>query len=103
MALKKLCCLLFLSILTLSTQALSAGMQQTVQINTHFRSVLLKPTWLLILRDMESGQILPYIYDVRGNDNFWLAFSMERTYRVTVSNLQFGKYAVIHNFCNLQN
>jgi hypothetical protein len=103
MALKKLCCLMFLGFLAFSTQVQSAGMQQTVQINTHFRSVLEKPTWLLILRDVESGQVLPYIYDVRGNDNFWIAFSTERTYRVTVSNLTFGKYAVIHNFCDLQN
>lgn len=107
MAIKKLCRLYFLSLLSLVfalNQAYANSLlQQTLQIHTQFKSILGKPTWLLILRDMESGQILPYQYDIKQNDNFWLAFSSEKSYRITVSRLKFGNFAAINNFCGLEN
>ena len=75
---------------------------QSIQINTHFQSVAGKPSWLLIVRDVESGQVSPYIFDIRNNDNFWIAFTYGRSYRVSVSNLKWGPYAIINNFCNLE-
>lgn len=91
--------LLFCSSLTFGKNFLG----ETLQINTHFRSLTGKPTWLLIVRDVDSGQVSPYLFDIRKNDNFWLAFTFGRAYRVTASTLKFGPYAVIHNFCHLQN
>jgi len=77
--------------------------QETVQINTSFRYFLGKPTWLLILRDVDSGVVLPYIYDIRSGDNFWLAFSSGRNYQVQASLMQFPPYdAEIRNFCRLE-
>ena len=73
-----------------------------LQINTHFRQILSRPTWVLILRDIDSGQVLPYLFDLRQNDNFWVAFSSSQTYQVTLSTLQFDTGDEVHNFCNLQ-
>lgn len=76
---------------------------QTLQIYTHFQTFIGKPTWLLIVRDVESGLVSPYIFDIRNNDNFWIAFTFGHHYRVTTSKVTFGKYAVINNFCGLEN
>lgn len=105
MAIKHLCQVGLLSICLMHqteslAQALFAG--DTIQIYTQFHSVIGKPSWLLILRDMDTGQVLPYVYDIRNNNNFWLALPMSHHYRVTVSTLTFGPFAVIHNFCHLQ-
>jgi len=75
---------------------------QTLQINTRFRSIIGKPTWLLIIRDIDTGIVLPYLFDIRNNQDFWVAFTFARDYRVTVSELKFGPFAVIHNFCHLE-
>jgi len=78
-------------------------MGQTLQINTHFRSITGNPVWLLIIRDLDSGVVLPYMFDIKNNDNFWLAFSFSRNYVITASHLKFGPFAVINNFCHLEN
>jgi hypothetical protein len=76
---------------------------ETLQINTQFRSVMGKPTWLLIIRDVNTGVVIPYIFDIRENSNFWVAFTYGHSYRITASTLKFGPFAIIHNFCLLEN
>lgn len=76
---------------------------QTLQINTRFRSIIGKPTWLLIIRDIDTGVVVPYLFDIRNNQDFWVAFTFARDYQVTVSELKFGPFAVIHNLCHLEN
>lgn len=105
MAIKKLCRLFLMSMslfMPLHSYA-DNELGQVIQINTHFKSIIGKPTWLLIVRDVESGQILPYMYEVKNNDNYWIAFTVGRSYRIVASNLTFGPYAKIHNFCNMEN
>lgn len=75
---------------------------QAIQINTHFRTLLGNPVWLLILRNEESGAVVPYLFDIRQKDNFWVAFAFGRIYRVTVSNLKFDEHFSISNFCGLE-
>src|SRR5579864_529478 len=72
---------------------------QTLQINTHLDSMVGQPEWLLIIRDVDSGIVIPYLFDFKENDNFWVAFATARNYKVTVSNLNFGRLGVITNFC----
>ena len=76
---------------------------QTISINTFFSCVSGSPSWLLILRDLDTGQVVPYLYDIRRENNAWLAFSYGRAYQITVSTLTFGPFAVLHNFCGLEN
>lgn len=75
---------------------------ETLQIYTQFHAVFGKPSWVLILRDVESGQVLPYLFDIRNNENYWVAFSFGHSYQVVASTLTFGTFAVIHNFCQLE-
>lgn len=77
-------------------------MSQSVQINTHFRSITGKPVWLLVVRDANTGVVVPYMFDIRINDNFWIALSPGRNYIITASTLKFGPFAIIHNFCHLE-
>lgn len=85
------------------------GLGQTIQIYTQLHSFVGKPTWLLIIRDVDHGQIIPYLYDIRRGDNTWLAFTYSRNYLISVSNLQFSPYRrdpfrskKINNFCHLE-
>jgi len=105
MAIKKFYVLLWLLISICSgITPVFAGnpMSQTVQINTRFRSITGKPVWLLVLRDANTGVVVPYMYDLRLTDNFWLALSSGRNYIITASTLKFGPFAIIHNFCHLE-
>lgn len=98
---QKLLALFSLIITTLSAHA-DNPFGETLQIYTHFRAVLGKPEWVLILRDVESGQVLPYLFDIRNDENYWVAFSFGHSYRVVSSSLKFGVYANIKNFCHLE-
>lgn len=89
----------------------NAGLGQTIQINTRLRSFLGKPSWLLIIRDVDHGENIPYLFDFSRGNNFWIAFTRSRNYLITVSNLQFSTYKSrlneyktyrINNFCQLE-
>lgn len=102
---KRLILSLAASLFTLFFSSFAAAQNplgQVIQINTNFKSIAGKPSWLLIIRNEETGQIFPYIFDVKTRDNYWLAFTYGRSYRITASKLTFGPYAVIHNFCKLE-
>jgi hypothetical protein len=76
---------------------------QTIQIYTQFRHFEGKPTWTLIIRDVDTGLVSPYVFDFRNKENYWVAFTFGHNYRVTASNLRFGTFAEIPNFCGLEN
>ncbi|GEM_PF-1862698 len=106
MAIKKLCQvgLLTVSFFSLSLFAYERTFnEQTIQINTRLHKLYGNPSWLLIIRDEESQRVFPYVFDFNSLDNFWVVFSHARSYRVTVSRLQFGPYGEINNFCHLEN
>ncbi|HTM63872.1 MAG TPA: hypothetical protein VL360_05165 [Gammaproteobacteria bacterium] len=76
---------------------------QTIQIHTNLRSFIGKPTWLLIIRDVDHNQIIPYLYDFSDNDNYWIALTYSRNYLITVSELTMNPYGrKFSNFCNLE-
>ena len=77
---------------------------QSIQIYTNLTSFVGKPTWLLIIRDIDSNQNIPYVYDFERGDHFWLAFTFGRNYLITVSKLVFNPYRnkKINNFCGLE-
>jgi hypothetical protein len=106
MAIKKICQTVLLSTCLLSmlnVHAQDSPFGQTFQINTRLNSYVGKPSWLLIIRDVETGQVLPYLYDFNGTENFWVGFTYAHSYQITVSELEFGPpNATIHNFCHLQ-
>lgn len=105
MTIRKCFALLWLGLaVSFSTTSANANnaLGQTIQINTRFHAVIGNPVWLLILRNADTGVVLPYLYDVRNPDNFWIALSDGRNYTVTASTLKFGPFAVIHNFCHLE-
>lgn len=79
------------------------GMGQVLQINTHFKTVYGTPTWLLIVRDVDTGLVTPYQFDIHKEKNYWIAFTYGHSYRITASSLSFGHFAKINNFCKLQN
>lgn len=106
MTIRKFCILLCISIAIFSKMTMVNAANligQTLQINTRFHSITGKPVWLLVLRDADTGVVVPYMYDIRNNDNFWLALSYGRNYIITASTLKFGPFAMIHNFCHLEN
>lgn len=82
---------------------------QTIQINARLHSFVGKPSWLLIIRDVDNNRTIPYLFDFKRGTNFWLAFTYSRNYLITVSNLQFSPYSrdpykikKIKDFCHLE-
>lgn len=96
------CALLALCLLANPSVKAQEQIRQTLSIYTNFTSIVGDPSWMIELRDIESGQVFPYIFDIHENRNFWLAFSKERSYRVVASVLTFGPYLTINNFCGLE-
>lgn len=94
--------LFWLFVLSINAAFAQNPFGQTLQISTHFRHVVGHPTWLLIVRDVETGVVSPYLFDIHDNDNFWIAFTFGHSYRVTASTLKFGPFAIIHNFCHIE-
>lgn len=85
------------------------GLGQTIQIYTQLRSFVGRPSWLLIIRDIDHNQNIPYLYDFTQGDNFWLALTYGHNYLIEASTLQFAPYhrnpfttRVIHDFCHLE-
>lgn len=84
---------------------------QTIQIYTRFHAFVGKPTWLLIVRDVDNNQNIPYLFDITRGYNFWVVFVPSRNYLITVSRLQISSYQSrtntfknirVNNFCNLE-
>jgi hypothetical protein len=87
---------------------------QTIQISTRLHSFVGRPSWLLIIRDVDNGQNIPYIFDFKRGENTWVALTYGRNYLITVSQLQFAPYhnnpykenpytqKTINNFCQLE-
>lgn len=76
---------------------------QTIEITTDLKSFVGKPSWLLIIRDVDHGQNIPYLFDFEGTDNGWVAFTYGRNYEILTSEIQFSPYGrKTNNFCNLQ-
>lgn len=75
-----------------------------IRIYTHLKEgIIAKPTWVLVLRDRETGTTAPYLFDFRQSDHFWQALSPGRQYEITISNLRFHPFpAEFKNFCGLE-
>jgi hypothetical protein len=95
---------MLLSLFAPICQADENGFGQSIQIYTRLTSFVGKPSWLLIIRDIDNNENLPYLYDFEQGDNFWLAFTFGRNYLITASNLVFNPYPnkKISNFCGLE-
>jgi hypothetical protein len=85
------------------------GMGQTIQINTRFHSYTGRPSWTLIIRDIDHEQNIPYVFDITKGTNFWVALTYSRNYLISVSTMQFSPYRRypgntkrIRNFCHLE-
>ncbi len=80
-----------------------ADFGQIINISTHLRSLSSKASWLLIIRDMDHGHNIPFVYDFESGINYWAALTYSRNYVITVSELTFyPSKRKIYNFCNLQ-
>ncbi len=91
----------FLSPIALADDGNSIG--QTLKIRTNLRTFLGKPAWLLIVRDVDHNQNIPYLYDFTTGSNYWMALTYGTNYLITVSEVTFNPYErKIKNFCNLE-
>lgn len=92
-----LCLTLSLLLIALSCTArsvnASGNMGQAIQINTQLHSFVGRPSWLLIVRDVDSGESFQYLYDMERGNNFWLALTYGRNYLITASSMQFAPYS----------
>jgi len=103
MAIRKLCSRLLVSYL-LSYAILANAynpLGQTIQIHTALSSIVGRPSWLIIIRDINNGQVLPYLFDITDRDNVRVFFTFGQAYQITASHLQFNDHTLLSNFCGL--
>lgn len=80
------------------------GFGQIIELNTFFEGYVGMPSWLLIVRDIDHNQNIPYVYDFYQGRNGWIAFTYGHNYEVLASQMRFDPYGeVINNFCGLEN
>jgi len=84
---------------------------QTIEINTDFHSFIGKPSWLIMIRDVDHNQNYPYLFDIKRGDNYWVIPTHSRNYLITASTLKINTYQArtnaykqyqIRNFCHLE-
>lgn len=89
----------------------SDGLGNTIQIYSHLRSYVGKATWLLIIRDVDHGQNIPYFFEFSKGDDSWVVFTYSRDYLILASRLQIESYQGLYNtyknyrifnFCGLE-
>jgi hypothetical protein len=87
------------------------GFGAMLQIYTRLHSFIGKPSWLLVIRDEDHDQVIPYVFDIERGQNVWLAFTYSTHYQIVASTLQIGTYQsngnnyaqyTINDFCHLE-
>lgn len=101
--------LLSLSFISSPGKAQGDGLGNIIQIHSRLHSFVGRPSWLIVVRDVDHNQNIPYIFDFRRGNNFWFAFTFGRNYLISVSNLQFSpcrrnpyRSTRSNNFCNIE-
>lgn len=91
--------------------SLSYAQGQAIQINTRFDSWVGKPTWVLMIRDLDHNINIPYVFQISHSDSYWVALTFGRNYLISASTLQILLYIPrwnqyrnyrVDNFCNLE-
>jgi hypothetical protein len=68
-------------------------------------------TWLLVIRDIDHNQNIPYVFQVTQGSQFWVALSYGRNYTIVASRMKMANYHAnsnrysnneIKNFCGLE-
>ena len=76
-----------------------ADVSQIIQIHTRFTKVWDTASWLVIVHDLDSSGVYPYVFDLVDADNFFLIYTNARNYRLD-SVLQFDlSQQKFHHFC----
>ncbi len=93
--------LILAALLAACSCSIYAQESMTIQINTHFKEIEGKPSWLLIVYDLDSSAVYPYLFDINERNNHFTIYTNSMNYRL-VSIMQFSKEdKKIANFCNL--
>lgn len=117
--LKQTCLASFIIFLSLTASPVHAqkpvvindALGQTIQISTALYDVVGFATWTLIIRDIDHGINVPYIFDLYRGEQFFVALTYGYDYQILESKLTLVKYKpyynayrkfVINNFCHLQ-
>lgn len=91
--------------------AFSQGGPNTIEIRTRFSSYVGKPSWLLTIRDVDTGESYPYMFDIKKGENYWVVPTHGYNYLITISNLRISTYDEswnmykqyeINDFCHLE-
>lgn len=87
------------------------GLGQVLQITTRLHYFVGRPSWTLIIRDLDHNQNMPYLFDISRGDNHWVVFTYGTNYLITASRLQIETYQSkyntykqyrLNNFCHLE-
>lgn len=76
---------------------------QILKINLNLQRFIGKPAWLIVIRDVDHNQNIPYLYDITRNQDYFVALTYGHDYYVVTSEMTLNPYDVkIRNFCGLE-
>ncbi len=76
---------------------------QVLKINLNLQRFIGKPSWLIVIRDVDHGQNIPYLFDIKQNQDYWIALTYGHDYYVVASEIAMNPYdKKITNFCDLE-
>src|SRR5579862_8512330 len=90
---------LIINVLVLFFLSINAGLAQSednvlqlINIETHLHSFVGKPSWLLMIRDLDHNENVPYLFEIRRGENFWVAPIASQHYLILASTLKIHTY-----------
>lgn len=99
MAMSKCKMLMVLALLFLPSTFAAADSSQTIKIRTDFTKMSKPASWLIIVKDVDSPAVYPYLFDLTKEANTIVIFTNARNYRV-ISVVQFPHaHRQISNYC----
>lgn len=86
------------------------GLGQMIQITTSFPHAYHNARWILVIRDVDHHQRIPYSFDMQKGQHQWMVFTYSKHYRILSSTfyadannkLDQPKPVRIKNFCQLK-
>lgn len=77
--------------------------RNTISMGTQLSQIDDYPTWLIELRNFETGSLVPWQYNFQKYaNNQWIVIPEGAEYQITASEIHFLNGAVFYNVCDLE-
>jgi len=73
-----------------------------IQIEGQLKEIKANPSWFILLRNVDTGSIVPWMLDLQGPFVHWSVFPEGHDYQIIASEMRFNDNTVLHNVCDIE-